>query len=210
MLSVLSGHRWGLGQSCRLLVNALEYSQIPYSLYNFELPSALMNAEDHSLDEKISEQLSYGINLIHINPDEMLLMYDRLAKDCWDYSYNIAFWLWELEEIPKSWEKYFPMLDEIWTPSEFISRSIRRVTALPVKTMPYCVTADTNARFDRKYFHLPEHQFLFLAMYDSNSTMERKNPMGAVNAFKKAFSAKDTHVGLVLKVNNARDEDIRI
>lgn len=200
----------GLGQSCRLLANTLDYSEIPYSLYNFELPSTLMHAEDHSLDSKISEDLSYGINLIHINPDEMLLMYDRLPRSCWDYSYNIAFWLWELEEIPQSWYKYFSMLDEIWTPSEFISRSLRKVTRLPVKTMPYCVTAQTDSAFNRAYFHLPEDTFLFLSMYDSNSTMERKNPMGAVEAFKRAFSPNDSHVGLVLKVNNARESDLSI
>ena len=200
----------GLGQSCRLLADTLEYSKIPYSLYDFELPSTLLHAEDHSFDDKISDELSYGINLIHINPDEMLLMYDRLPKESWDYSYNIAFWLWELEEIPESWKKYFAMLDEIWTPSEFISRNLRKVTPLPVKTMPYCVSAQTDRRFDREYFHLPKDVFLFLAMYDSNSTMERKNPMGAVDAFKKAFSKHDRHVGLVLKVNNAREGDLCI
>lgn len=200
----------GLGQSCRLLANTLEHSSIPYMLYNFELPSALMRSEDHSYDHKISKTLKYNINLIHINPDEMLLMYHRMSKDCWDYCYNIAFWLWELEEIPESWHKYFSMLDEIWTPSEFISRNLRKVTNLPVKTIPYWVTAQTSPVFDRGFFKLPENQFLFLTMYDSNSTMERKNPMGAVNAFKNAFSPLDTHVGLVLKINNARSEDLEI
>ena len=200
----------GLGQSCRLLADVLEASQIPYALYNFRLPASLMSAQEHGYDSRIREDLPYGINLIHINPDEMLLMYDRLPKNCWDDSYNIAFWLWELEEIPKSWEKYFPMLDEIWTPSEFISGNLRKVTDLPVKTMPYCVTAKTDEKYDRDYFHLPKDRFLFLTMYDSNSTMERKNPMGAVNSFKKAFSPGDSRVGLVIKVNNAREEDLKI
>ena len=200
----------GLGQSCRLLANALEHCDVPYSLYNFELPASLMHAEDHSYDSKISKELKYNINLIHVNPDEMLLMYNRLPEDSWDHCYNIAFWLWELEAIPESWNKYFSMLDEIWTPSEFISQSLRKVTDLPVITIPYCVTAATEECFDRKYFHLPEDMFLFLSMYDSNSTMERKNPMGTVNAFKQAFKPDDKKVGLVLKVNNAREEDLRI
>ena len=40
-------------------------------------------------------------------------------------------------------------------------------------------------------------------MFDVNSTLGRKNPLGAVKAFKQAFSAKNQNVGLVIKVNNA-------
>ena len=199
----------GLGQSCRLLANTLEHSSLSYDLYDFALNSAMMSANDHSFDRKISQELKYNINLIHINPDEMLLLYTRMAPSSWDYSYNIAFWLWELEEIPENWKRYFPMLDEIWTPSEFISKSLRKMTSLPVKTMPYWVTAKVNKAYNRAFFKLPQDMFLFLTMYDSNSTMERKNPMGAVKAFKKAFTPQDP-VGLVVKVNNARPEDMEI
>ncbi len=200
----------GLGQSCRLLANALEHSHFNYTLYDFALPSSLLSTDDHTYDDKISADLKYNINLIHINPDEMRLLYTKMPSDSWDYSYNIAFWLWELEEIPESWKQYFPMLDEIWTPSEFISKNLRKVTKLPVKTMPYWVTAQTDDKYDRKFFKLPENKFLFLTMYDSNSTIERKNPMGAIDAYKKAFSMNDESVGLVVKVNNARQTDLDI
>lgn len=200
----------GLGQSCRLLANTLEHGHIPYTLYDFALPSTLLCANDHTYDHKISDEIKYNINLIHINPDEMRLLYTRIPAESWDYNYNIAFWLWELEDIPENWKQYFPMLDEIWTPSEFISRNLRKVTELPVKTIPYWVTAETDDRYGRAFFNLPEQSFLFLTMYDSNSTMERKNPMGAVNAFKKAFAPDNDRVGLVIKINNAREEDLHI
>lgn len=200
----------GLGQSCRLLAAMIEHTKYPLSLYDFKLGSKLLRSEDHSYDQKISQDLKYNVNLIHINPDEMKLLYTRLSPQEWDKRYNIGFWLWELEEIPESWKTYFPMLDEIWTPSEFISRSLRKVTDLPVRTIPYCVKAPVKDKYSRSYFGLPEDQFLFLAMYDSNSTRERKNPMGVIRAFKKAFSPEDKKVGLVLKVNNARDEDMQL
>lgn len=197
----------GLGQSCRLLANALENSNIAYSLYDFQLGSELMKSEDHSWDEKISEDFLYNINLIHINPDEMMLMYNRMERERWHDRYNIAFWLWELEDIPQHWKKFFPMLDEIWTPSEFISENLRKVTDLPVCTMPYCVEAPVDEGLNRKYFGLPEDKFLFLAMYDSNSTIERKNPTGAIRAFRKAFK-NNPNVGIVVKINNAKPRDI--
>lgn len=197
----------GLGQSCRLLASELEESGMAYSLYDFQLGSQLLRTGDHTWDEKIADDFPYNINLIHINPDEMMLMYNRLEQERWNKRYNIAFWLWELEEIPEHWKRFFPMLDEIWTPSEFISKSLRKVTELPVHTMPYCVEAVTDLKYDRKHFGLPEDKFLFLVMYDSNSTIERKNPTGAIRAFRKAFK-NNPDVGIVVKVNNAKERDM--
>ncbi len=199
---------FGLGQSCRLLANELEQTDIDYTLYDFKLPNALLRSEDHSMEDKISEEFPFNINIIHINPDENKLMYTQLDPSVWDKRYNIAFWLWELETIPKHWQQYFPLLDEIWTPSEFISKSLRKVSDLPVKTMPYYVTVPTEDIYDRAFFKLPEDAFLFLTMYDANSTSARKNPMGAIKAFQKVFSKFDTSVGLVIKINNCQEKDI--
>lgn len=200
----------GLGQSCRLMAQMIGGTKYPVALYDFNLGSELLRSQDHTLDDQISNELKYNVNLIHINPGEMPLLYTKMDSSSWEKRYNIAFWLWELEEIPKAWETFFPMLDEIWTPSEFISNNLRKVTDLPVRTIPYCVKAPVDERYTRDYFGLPEDKFLFLAMYDSNSTRERKNPMGAILAFKSAFKKEDAHVGLVLKINNARTEDLEL
>lgn len=197
----------GLGQSARLLARELEATGMAYSLYNFVISEELMRTGDHSLDDKIREDLPYNINLIHINPDEMTFLYTRLDRDSWSKRYNIAFWLWELEEIPAHWQQAFPMLDEIWTPSEFISNNLRKVTDLPVYTVPYHVEAPVDAGLDRKHFGLPEDKFLFLVMYDSNSTMARKNPVGAIRAFRKAFK-NNPDTGIVVKVNNPKPEEL--
>ena len=47
-------------------------------------------------------------------------------------------------------------------------------------------------------------------MYDTRSIAERKNPRAALDAFKKAFSGDDQSVCLVLKLNNATDEAVKI
>ena len=111
--------------------------------------------------------------------------------------YNIGYWLWELEEFPKEWLPAFHLLDEVWTPSEFISQNLRKYTDKPVYTLPYSVTAPADAAYDRDYFHLPKDRFLFLMMYDSGSGMVRKNPLGAIEAFKQAFDRGNKQVGLV-------------
>ncbi len=197
----------GLGQSCRLLADAVNYSNLDFTIYNYEQISS-MRYNDNSWDSKITNTAPFNINLMHINPPDLALAHVTLNKDIWDYKYNIAFWLWELEEFPEDWVKCFSLVDEIWTPSEFASNSIRKKTSLPVHTIGYPISAPVAEAYNREYFELPEDKFLFLCMYDSNSTIHRKNPIGTIEAFKKAFSKDWDNVGLVIKVNNPQQEDI--
>lgn len=197
----------GLGQSCRLLVDSINYSDLNFTIYNYEQLSS-MRFNDNTWNEKITNTTPYNINLIHLNPPDLALAYATLDNTVWDYKYNIAYWLWELEEFPDDWVKCFYFVDEIWTPSNFASNSIRKKTNLPVHTFLYPINTPIDYRYNRKYFNLPENKFLFLCMYDSNSTMERKNPIGAIEAFKRAFNQDTSSVGLVIKVNNPQKDDI--
>lgn len=199
----------GLGQSCRLLAKSIEHAKIDYTIYNYDQVSA-MRFNDKSLSHKISNTTPYNINLIHIAPYEIPLAYYRLGRSLWDNRYNIAYWLWELENFPPEWENALTLADEIWTPSEFASASIRKITKKPVCTIPYAFSELAPQKYSRKHFDIPDDKFLFLVMYDCNSTMERKNPIGAINAFKQAFDTKDTNVGIVIKVNNPQSKDIEI
>ena len=197
----------GLGQSCRLVAWELAASSIPFGVYEHHI-SDLFSMNDRSCDSMLMDAPKYNVNLFHINAHEFTISYMQLGKKVWDYRYNIAFWLWELEEFPKEWVGCIDILDEIWTPSEFVSEAIRKVTDKPVTTIPYHVEAPTDEKYDRNYFHLPEDKFLFLMMYDSGSMMERKNPLGVLEAFKKAFSKDNQKVGLVIKLNGKKQEDI--
>ncbi len=198
----------GLGQSMRLLANALEESDIPFTIYNMDF-SGNISKGDTSFDHKIGDGYPYGINLFHIEPYELGLAWMNLPDDVFDRRYNIAYWLWELETFPKEWEFPIPVLDEIWTPSHFVTSSIKKVTDKPVYTIPYHLLVDSNTEFDRSYFDLPEDKFLVLCMYDVNSSANRKNPVGAVKAYVEAFSNGNDDVGLVLKVNNPSKKDLQ-
>ena len=197
----------GLGQSCRLVASGLQASGLDFTVYNYEQVSA-MRFSDHSWDYKITDTTPYNINLIHINPYELPLAYFRIGRTIWDERYNIAFWLWELERFPSQWEQMLKLVDEIWTPSEFSSDSIRKVTDKPVRTIPYALANLDCGTYRREHFDLPDDKFLFLCLYDCNSFIKRKNPMAAISAFKRAFSRDDRNVGLVIKVNNPQKKDL--
>ena len=198
----------GLGQSCRLLAHALEKSGIPFSISDYIQVSAIRFSDDSWL-HKITDQAIYNINIIHINPYEIPLAFSRLGRHLWDRRYNIAYWLWELEVFPEEWENAFLLADEIWAPSEFVCKSIRKSTDKPVFVIPYVFPPLDCGDHTRKDFQLPEDKVLFLSMYDSSSITERKNPLGAIRAYKQAFSIEDNHVGLVVKINNLENQDIR-
>ena len=198
----------GLGQSFRLLERVIRELDVPYLIYNYEQNTKnRIRIEEYK--EKIRGELSYSVNLWHVNPSDFAEAYAVMGKDSFDRRYNIAYWLWELEDFPNEWVPYINLLDEIWTPSEFISRAIRKKTDKPVYTVPYHVTAEADTgKYSREYFGLPRDRFLFLMMYDSQSISERKNPEGVIRAFRKAFPSGRPDVGLVIKVNSADEKEL--
>lgn len=201
----------GLGQSARLKAETIEKSGIEYSIFDFVIPPG-GSRKDKSYDHKISDKLPYNINLIHVNASEMSVAYLKMGQDVWNYRYNIGFWAWELEEFPKEWIPSFKLVDELWTPSAFVTNTLKKYTDKPVITIPHCVSAPTNEVFNREYFQLPDDKFLVLIMFDSGSSMERKNPIAAIKAFHEAFGSNNPNVGLVIKINEPElsEKDLQI
>lgn len=200
----------GLGQSLRLIEKVVQHIDIPYSVSSYDRNKQNLALKDNYRN-KVCDKLYYDINLWHVNPSEFTDMYLYFGKYSFDKRYNIAFWLWELEDFPDEWIPLMHLLDEIWTPSEYISKSIRKKTEKPVYTIPYCISAEIDLKlYGRAYFGLKEKQFLFLMMYDAKSIQERKNPEGAVEAFKKAFPQEQMNVGLVIKINSASSKELSL
>lgn len=200
----------GLGQSCRLVERVLRETGVNYLLYNLSLDKE-KRIDDLQYKDKLKQQLEYSVNLWHINLSEFAQTFAIMGKEAFDDHYNIAFWLWELEDFPDEWTPFINLLDEIWTPSEFVSDSIRKKTNKPVYTIPYYVTAKADTgKFNRAFFKLPQDRFLFLMMYDARSVRERKNPEGAIRAFQEAFSPEQEDVGLVIKANFADAGEMRL
>ena len=203
---------FGLGESCRLVAGGLKASSIPFCMINVPQNGA---AAETNLDWEAEEQnkYQYSVNLIHLNPNELANAIWKLHPPALKQGYNIAYWLWELPEFPRNWNYAFRLFDEIWTPAEFVSQTLRRCTDKPVCTMPYGLKMPiTQSGVDRAFFELPENEFLFLLSYDGNSVSSRKNPEGAIRAYRKAFPPGTKGVGLVIKATHesaARLEEMR-
>ena len=94
---------------------------------------------------------------------------------------NVALAIWETETLPPLWADILLLYDVICTPSQFAARAIRRATNRPVHIVPICLPEQPARRRERSDTH-----FDFLCMFDHMSDVDRKNPHGAVVAFRDA------------------------
>jgi len=115
-------------------------------------------------------------------------------------TYRIAYWYWEFDSIPDSWLDAAAKVDEVWTATEFVAKGLRDRLSIPVRTIFPGVALGAYQQRERKYFGLKDGSFTFLFTFHMMSIMERKNPLGLIQAFKAAFSAEDD-VTLVLKTS---------
>ena len=120
--------------------------------------------------------------------------------------YLIGQWFWELEEAPPWYRPNYRYVDELWAPTRFIEEMLRRDAppSIPVVHMPLPLRAPvTPSGFDRSTLGLPEDPF-FLFSFDFLSVFRRKNPLGVVDAFCRAFTQGEGPT-LVLKSINSSD-----
>ncbi len=113
--------------------------------------------------------------------------------------YRIAIWLWELEQLPGEWLDRGRDVDEIWAPTAFIANALRPL-GKPVRAMLPSVRLPEFQAFPKSHFGLSPDKFTFLFVFDMNSRMPRKNPIGLMRAFRRAFGPSEP-VELAIKVS---------
>ncbi len=138
-----------------------------------------------------------GIKILHVNADSLPTVIGRIPAAAQENSYRIGIWAWEAPDFPKEWQDRFEMVDELWVASQFMAKAIAPNAPIPVLVIPYVIKTPLT-KPDRHFFGLHPDEFVFLLSFDFFSVMERKNPLGAVKAFVKAFTP-DEPVRLFVK-----------
>src|SRR5262249_31339872 len=83
-----------------------------------------------------------------------------------------------------------------------VADALTAVSPVPVVHVPMPVWLPGHPRAAREELGLPEG-FVFLFVYDYNSVFARKNPLGLLDAFLRAFPDAREGASLVLKSINA-------
>jgi glycosyltransferase involved in cell wall biosynthesis len=194
----LFGSEKGVGVSARRSAECLAKARVPFK------ECAVVDTRSENVFRKgqgqiAAPQADYGINLIHISPNDLEHFLDLVRQPLLKSRVNIGYWAWELSEVPQKFAKWYEYFDEIWVPSTFVQEAFSAVSPIPVVRVPHPIG------FNWPQFKLEsgKRPFTFLVTFDFDSVYERKNPEAAIEAFIKAFPDRTTEVRLLIKTMRA-------
>ncbi|HXH94604.1 MAG TPA: glycosyltransferase family 4 protein [Thermoanaerobaculia bacterium] len=185
------GRETGVGESARLCQKSCDAIGLANHLVDVD-------------GDEGTQQAVYGASIFHLNADQAPGVHEQLRSGFEANAYNIGCWHWELPELPDAWIASAAPLDEIWAPSAFIQNAISRKVRIPVVHMPHGIEVSNIEICTPGELGVPAGRFTFLCMFDLANVTARKNPLGAIDAFQRAFSSSSP-VALLIKVSQAAD-----
>ncbi|HYR27888.1 MAG TPA: glycosyltransferase, partial [Thermoanaerobaculia bacterium] len=188
----------GTGQIVRSVVAALAAEGIPYAVVPF---TRTVSRQQQEFRDRGTGTPAFDTNLICVNADQVPLFFESMRGQLLPGARNIGLWAWEVEDLPAAMARSEEYFDEVWGISEFTAAALSRSLSKPVSAFPLPVVVPTVQRRTRAELGMPDG-FLFLFCFDYDSVFRRKNPLGAVAAFRKAFG-DDPGVVLYIKTSNA-------
>lgn len=210
----------GIGEDVRMAGRALLAAQVPMTMVNFK-PGSDIGQNDQSMIKHITPEGHYAINIFCLTALEHGRFWTEKGNKQIVERYNIGYWPWELSQWPTQWHDLIYLVDEIWVSTQHTFDALEPVIAampnpLSLRIMPMAVELGAIAmrkckpKTVRKHFHLPQHAYLFCFSFDLNSSIHRKNPQAAVEAFLRAFPISywtADQVGLVIKVHRPKQRN---
>ncbi|MGH2904951.1 MAG: glycosyltransferase [Solirubrobacteraceae bacterium] len=192
----------GLGEAARLLIAGLDASGVPALPVQAQLvPPCRQDAEFTYADP---DAAAYPINIVCMNGDSIAPFAREVGTSFFEDRHTIALWWWEASEFPAGWETAFEYIDEVWVASRHIYDAISPASPVPVVQVTLPVVTPRVARRSRAQLGMPEEGFIFLFVHDYHSTAARKNPVGLIEVFKRAFPP-GSGAKLVVKSINAEN-----
>lgn len=186
------GQPTGLGAGARCLAEAL--TQLGYGGYGITTGIGQVPEGDCPLGAAL---------LLAINAPSLPLMLARAGKNWLRGRLVIGSWAWELPVAPPSWAAGGHYVHEVWAPSAFVAASLEAVMPGRVKTVPYPLALCRFAQAPAPaMLNLPEQALVVVMILSLGSSMERKNPLAGIAAFKQAFGER-SDVVLVVKLQGA-------
>ncbi|HXA16116.1 MAG TPA: glycosyltransferase [Thermoanaerobaculia bacterium] len=184
------GHDTGVGESVRLCRKACDAAGLSNDLID-------VGSSDAAALKPV-----YRASVYHVNADQLPAVYSEMSALFQASAYNIGVWHWELPELPDAWISSAAPLDEIWAPSAFVQSTLSSKLTIPVVHMPHGIEVTEIEPCSPQELGVPPGRFTFLCMFDFESVVQRKNPLGAIDAFRRAFPDQ-SHAALLVKTGHA-------
>lgn len=138
-----------------------------------------------------------GEVVVHINPPDFARAVALFDPEVLQRVAVIGYWAWELAVVSPEWRACAELADEIWVPSPFVAEAMVRGLPefhSPIRVVPHAVDRAPMQRISgdervaaRRRLGLPEAAFVVGTSFSFASNYARKNPCGAIDAFRAAF-----------------------
>ena len=174
---------FGQGEAARRVVAALERAGLPFSPITY---GRVPHRQEHPF-EGDGATASHPTNILCLNAEHLLEFVQDGGRELLRDRSSAGLWFWETNRFPRQLRPALDFVDEVWVASDFVGEAIAAETSKPVLTFPLPVLVPEQPSLTRADVGLPEDAFVFLFVFDFFSTIERKNPLGLIEAFKRAF-----------------------
>ncbi len=199
----------GIGESARLCANALKDAGFKVKCTSVE--KVFKKKSEFSWSKAgFYQDIKPLVRIFHLNPPMLPPVIFSLGFKRFIETYNIGYWAWELEDIPREWKKAIRYMNAIFTPSTFTSNAIQRNTNKSVYTVMHPVKVE-SAKINpliRANLNIPKDAFVVSSIFSFGSALERKNPQALIQTFNLAFQHNE-NAFLILKSNAGSEEEKR-
>lgn len=199
----LIGHAFetfGVAEDIRMAASALQAVNIPCCVIDHPASNG-SSRSDRSLENLICSDPAggpYAFNFVCMTAPMQARWLRLHGCDPLLERYTISSWPWETQEWPVAWNPLLDVVDELWPSSNFTASAFSGPASLrdlPIQVMPMAAEISEPQRFchprerfkTRERYGLRTSSVLFGYGFDLNSTAIRKNPLGALEVFQRAF-----------------------
>jgi len=198
---------FGQGEAARRVVAALERAGLPFSPITY---GRVPHRQEHPF-EGDGATGSHPTNILCLNAEHLLKFVQDGGRELLRHRSSAGLWFWETNRFPRQLRPALDFVDEVWVASDFVGEAIAAETSKPVLTFPLPVLVPEQPSLTRADVGLPEDAFVFLFVFDFFSTIERKNPLGLIEAFKRAFPEPGRGLLYLKSINGDRvPADLRL
>ena len=133
----------------------------------------------------------YWFNLVLVAPDQLDFFVSDVGPEFFADHHNIGLWYWETDVMSDRQRAAFDHVDEVWGATRYLTDVFASHTDKPVVHVPvpleFSGATDDSARTRLGL----DDRFTFLFSFDFLSIVQRKNPLGLVDAYCRAFDIDD-------------------
>ncbi|MEZ5320832.1 MAG: glycosyltransferase [Microthrixaceae bacterium] len=201
------GAELGLGVAVRRVGRALTEAGVPWAPVSYDRTFSRVTTPRAGSDGGGSDgavDTPYLFNLLLIAPDQLDFFADDVGPEFFEGHYNIGLWFWETDVLHDRQRQALRHVDEVWAPTRYLADVFGRYTDKPVHHVPVPLEFEVEPVDEavRRRLGLDD-RFTFLFSFDFLSVAQRKNPLGLLDAYCRAFGP-DEDTRLILKSINAR------